>query len=166
MQAGQCPRAADSENCAMAAVRAAIHSRAVEVAVPALHQRVRGRAIGENPLYFKMLMVGFFENIAGERGIAERCSDSLSIRAFLGYDLTGMTPDHSTLSITRAGPAQGWVRRFITKSFCSSSAPWKSMACSRARTSAWMSRSSRPMPRLPKSTFHDALSPATEGFNR
>jgi IS5 family transposase len=48
-----------------------------------------------------MLMVGFFEDIASERGIAERCSDSISIRAFLGYDLTGTTPDHSTLSIIR-----------------------------------------------------------------
>ncbi len=41
------------------------------------------------------------EDIASERGIAERCSDSISIRAFLGYDLTQTTPDHSTLSIIR-----------------------------------------------------------------
>jgi transposase len=39
-----------------------------------------------------MLMIGFFENIASERGIAERCSDSISIRFFLGYDLTQSTP--------------------------------------------------------------------------
>jgi transposase len=52
-------------------------------------------------VYFKMLMVGFFENIASERGIAERCQDSLSIRAFLGYDLTESTPDHSSLSVIR-----------------------------------------------------------------
>lgn len=57
---------------------------------------------GIDPLvYFKMLMVGFFENIASERGIAERCSDSISIRSFLGYDLTQTTPDHSTLSVIR-----------------------------------------------------------------
>jgi len=48
-----------------------------------------------------MLMVGFFEDIASERGIAERCNDSISIRAFLGYDLTQRTPDHSSLSIIR-----------------------------------------------------------------
>src|ERR1700678_933924 len=52
-------------------------------------------------VYFKMLMVGFFENIASERGIAERCQDSLAIRSFLGYDLTENTPDHSSLSVIR-----------------------------------------------------------------
>ena len=46
-------------------------------------------------------MIGFFENIASERGMAERCSDSISIRFFLGYDLTQSTPDHSTLSVIR-----------------------------------------------------------------
>jgi transposase len=49
-----------------------------------------------------MLMIGFFENISSERGIAERCSDSISIRFFLGYDLTQATPDHSTLSVIRS----------------------------------------------------------------
>jgi len=49
-----------------------------------------------------MLMIGFFENIASERGIAERCSDSIALRAFLGYSLTQTTPDHSTLSLIRS----------------------------------------------------------------
>src|ERR1700687_2077851 len=53
-------------------------------------------------VYFKMLMVGFFENISSERAIAERCQDSISIRSFLGYDLTQNTPDHSTLSVIRS----------------------------------------------------------------
>jgi len=35
------------------------------------------------------------------QGIAERCSDSISVRFFLGYDLTQATPDHSTLSLIR-----------------------------------------------------------------
>lgn len=61
-----------------------------------------GRPGIDPAVYFKMLMVGFFENIASERGIAERCQDSLSIRAFLGYDLTEETPDHSSLSVIRA----------------------------------------------------------------
>ena len=61
----------------------------------------RGRPPVDPAVYFKMLMVGFFENIASERGIAERCSDSISIRFFLGYDLTQATPDHSTLSLIR-----------------------------------------------------------------
>jgi transposase len=33
--------------------------------------------------------------------MAERCSDSISIRFFLGYDLTQSPPDHSTLSVIR-----------------------------------------------------------------
>ena len=62
----------------------------------------RGRPGIDPAVYFKMLMVGFFENISSERGIAERCQDSISIRSFLGYDLTENTPDHSTLSVIRA----------------------------------------------------------------
>ena len=55
-----------------------------------------------NPeVYFKMLVVGFFEGIGSERGIASRCADSISIRRFLRYDLTEATPDHSTLSRIR-----------------------------------------------------------------
>ena len=52
-------------------------------------------------IYFKMLMVGFFENIKSERAIASRCADSLSIRVFLGYAITEATPNHSTLSVIR-----------------------------------------------------------------
>jgi transposase len=52
-------------------------------------------------IYFKMLMIGFFENLRSERAIAARCADSLSIRAFLGYSITESTPEHSTLSVIR-----------------------------------------------------------------
>ena len=52
-------------------------------------------------VYFKMLLVGFFENPGSERGIASRCADSLSIRKFLRYELTERLPDHSTLSVIR-----------------------------------------------------------------
>jgi transposase len=50
-------------------------------------------------VYFKMLMVGFFENLQSERAIAARCADSLSIRAFLKYELTEATPHHSSLTV-------------------------------------------------------------------
>lgn len=52
-------------------------------------------------VYFRMLMIGYFEGLDSERGIAWRCADSLSLREFLGYDLTQQTPDHSTLSVIR-----------------------------------------------------------------
>jgi len=52
-------------------------------------------------VYFRMLLVGYFEGIDSERGIAWRCADSLSLKVFLGYALTQTTPDHSTVSRTR-----------------------------------------------------------------
>lgn len=51
--------------------------------------------------YFRMLLVGYFEGIDSERGIAWRVADSLSLRKFLGFALTETTPDHSTVSRTR-----------------------------------------------------------------
>jgi transposase len=51
--------------------------------------------------YFRMLLLGYFEGIESERGIAWRAADSLSLRKFLGYDLSEPTPDHSTVSRTR-----------------------------------------------------------------
>jgi transposase len=52
-------------------------------------------------VYFRMLMVGYFEGIDSERGIAWRCADSRTLGEFLGYGLTDSTPDHSSLSIIR-----------------------------------------------------------------
>jgi transposase len=52
-------------------------------------------------VYFRMLLVGYFENIDSQRGIAWRCADSFSLRAFLGIPLHEGTPDHSTLTNTR-----------------------------------------------------------------
>jgi transposase len=52
-------------------------------------------------VYFRMLLVGFFEGIDSERGIAWRVADSLSLREFAGYSVTEQTPDHSTISRTR-----------------------------------------------------------------
>jgi transposase len=51
--------------------------------------------------YFRMLLLGYFEGIDSERGIAWRAADSLSYRKFLGYGLSEQTPDHSTVSRTR-----------------------------------------------------------------
>jgi len=52
-------------------------------------------------LYFRALMVGYFEGLDSERGIAWRVGDSLAIRDFLGLSLNERTPDHSTISKTR-----------------------------------------------------------------
>src|SRR5271166_2819259 len=52
-------------------------------------------------IYFRSLMIGYFEGIESERGIAWRLKDSLSLRRFVGIALDEDTPDHSTISRTR-----------------------------------------------------------------
>ena len=52
-------------------------------------------------VYFRMLLVGYFEGIDSERGIAWRAADSLALRGFLGLELTDDVPDHSSVSRTR-----------------------------------------------------------------
>ena len=61
----------------------------------------KGRPSIPPGVYFRMLLVGYFEGLGSQRGIAWRCSDSLSLRAFLGLSLTQETPDHSSLSYIR-----------------------------------------------------------------
>lgn len=51
--------------------------------------------------YFRLLLVGYFEGIDSERGIAWRAADSLSLRDFLGLELNEAPPDHSTISRSR-----------------------------------------------------------------
>jgi transposase len=51
--------------------------------------------------YFRMLFVGYFEGIDSQRGIAWRCADSLSLRAFLGIPFGEASPDHSSLTKIR-----------------------------------------------------------------
>ena len=61
----------------------------------------RGRPGVPPGTYFRMLLVGYFEGIGSQRGIAWRCSDSLSLREFLGIPLAEDSPDHSSLSVIR-----------------------------------------------------------------
>jgi transposase len=62
---------------------------------------VMGRPSIPPGVYFRMLLVGYFEGIDSERGIAWRVAGSIALRSFLGYGLTETTPDHSTVSRTR-----------------------------------------------------------------
>jgi len=52
-------------------------------------------------IYFRSLLIGYFEGIDSERGIAWRLADSLALRQFVRISLTESTPDHSTISRTR-----------------------------------------------------------------
>jgi transposase len=60
-----------------------------------------GRPSVTSGIYFRMLLLGYFEGIDSERGIAWRAADSLGVRQFLGIGLDEGTPDHSTISRTR-----------------------------------------------------------------
>lgn len=52
-------------------------------------------------VYFRLLLIGYFEGIDSERGIAWRVADSLTLREFLGLSLSEAPPDHSTISRNR-----------------------------------------------------------------
>jgi transposase len=64
------------------------------------HQKL-GRPSLPPGMYFRLMMIGFFEGLDSERGIAWRVADSLTLRRFLGIGLDERTPDHVTISRTR-----------------------------------------------------------------
>ena len=73
-------------------------------------------------VYFRSLLIGYFEGLESERGIAWRMADSLSLRKFLGYALDEATPDHSTISRTRRlywlethKAVFGWVLKILSE---------------------------------------------------
>lgn len=73
----------------------------VEAQCAAFYAAKMGRPSVAPGVYFRCLLVGYFEGIDSERGIAWRVADSLSLRRFLGLTLDTPPPDHSTLSRTR-----------------------------------------------------------------
>ena len=86
------------------------------------YAKTMGRPSLPPAVYFRLLLVGYFEGLDSERGIAWRLADSLSLRQFCGYELTDATPDHSTLSRTRRLLPEeyhdamfGWVLRVLLK---------------------------------------------------
>jgi transposase len=65
------------------------------------YAEVMGRPSLPPAVYFRTLLIGYFEGIDSERGIAWRLADSLSLRMFCGYEQRESTPDHSTISRNR-----------------------------------------------------------------
>lgn len=61
---------------------------------------VMGRPSIPPGVYFRMILVGYFEGMGSQRGIAWRCSDSRSLADFLGMPINEATPDHSSMSRT------------------------------------------------------------------
>ena len=73
----------------------------VESKCASYYAKKQGRPSIPPGVYFRMLLIGYFERIDSERGICWRCADSLSLRGFLGLGLEERTPDHSSLSRIR-----------------------------------------------------------------
>ena len=80
-------------------------------------------------IYFRSLLIGYFEGIDSERGIAWRLADSLALRQFVRIGITEPTPDHSTISRTRrlidSGDAPGGVRLGAGIAGGSGTDPWQ-----------------------------------------
>jgi len=73
----------------------------VERACRSFYAETMGRPSLTPGMYFRLLLIGYFEGIDAERGIAWRAADSLAIRQFLHLALDEAAPDHSTISRTR-----------------------------------------------------------------
>jgi transposase len=65
------------------------------------HYKKGGRPGIPPGVYFRMLLIGYFEGLDSQRGIAWRCADSLALRTFLGLGLTEATPVHASMTIIR-----------------------------------------------------------------
>jgi len=73
----------------------------VEALCQSFYAEKMGRPSVAPGRYFRLLLLGYFEGMDSERGIAWRAADSLAVRSFLGLGLTEAAPDHSTISRTR-----------------------------------------------------------------
>jgi transposase len=73
----------------------------VEAQCAGFYAETMGRPGLPPGIYFRLLLIGYFEGIDAERGIAWRAADSLALRDFLGIGLDQAPPDHSTISRTR-----------------------------------------------------------------
>jgi transposase len=72
-----------------------------EAQCAAFYAETIGRPSLAAGMYFRLLLIGYFEGIDSERGIAWRAADSFALGDFLGVGLENAPPDHSTISRTR-----------------------------------------------------------------
>ena len=75
--------------------------RFVEDQCRRFYAAVMGRPSLPPGQYFRLLLVGYFEGIDSERGMAWRAADSLAVRRFVRLALDEAAPDHTTISRTR-----------------------------------------------------------------
>ncbi len=82
-------------------LKSASFDQQVEKLCATFYSKKQGRPSLPPGVYFRMQLIGYFEGLDSERGIAWRCADSLALREFLGFSLSESTPDHSSLSRIR-----------------------------------------------------------------
>lgn len=73
----------------------------------------RGRPSIDPAVFFKLQLVMFFEGIRSERQLMRHAADRLSVRWYVGYDLNGPLPDHSSLTRIRERYGVDVFRRFF-----------------------------------------------------
>jgi len=62
---------------------------------------IEGQESIDPVVFFKILLIGYLNNINSDRRLIAFCSDSLAIRLFIKYDIDEALPWHSTISRTR-----------------------------------------------------------------
>ena len=82
-------------------LKEASFDRFVEEMCEPFYAERQGRPSIPPGVYFRMLLIGYFEGLDSQRGIAWRCADSRSLQEFLGFKLTERSPDHSSLTVIR-----------------------------------------------------------------
>ena len=66
-------------------------------------------------VFFKLQLILFFEDLRSERQLMQVVADRLSLRWYLGYDLSEPLPDHSRLSRIRERSGREVFRRFFDR---------------------------------------------------
>jgi transposase len=69
-------------------------------------------------VFFKLLLVGYLENITSDRRLLEHCALRLDILLFLGYELDEELPWHSTISRTRQLYPTALFEQLFDRVFC------------------------------------------------
>src|SRR5215212_2689117 len=72
-----------------------------------------GRPSVDPVVFFKLQLILFFEGLRSERQLMRVVADRLSLRWYLGYDLTEPLPDHSSLTRIRERYGLDVFRRFF-----------------------------------------------------
>src|SRR3954453_20405847 len=72
-----------------------------------------GRPSIDPVVFFKLQLIMFFEGLRSERQLLQVVADGLSLRWYLGYDLTEPLPEHSSLSRIRERYGLMVFRRFF-----------------------------------------------------